>query len=321
MRALRYERIFDASLILTTIAHMHATTRPTTRQVMLGLFIVWQIIFLVAANLLRPLTEYLDRAKVDDASVRALDDWVHIRDVVRQTEAWFDRWVEMTEQPQAWSLFAPNVSANVTFHDVEFRWDEPIDSPNAFIQSLSQSSSGHAIEGAVLSVVANTRIGTNSRPPIWLASDNKPADVNSFFRIGKFRLRRVETNDLYVILTRHGYRADEVTADWRQRIRRIVADEAGPIQAYLRWRWEVLRGQRKLQEPPRQVVLWVQNYRIPAPPGPTPWTWEGPEDKQPIARWLIIGGSEEAGGICPPLRGVLQGYDPAMGRFVPMEDR
>src|SRR5262249_46798977 len=144
--------------------------------------------------------------------------------------------------------------------------------------------------------------------------------INSFYRGSKFRLRRVETNDLYVILTRHGYQPDKVAADWRQRIRQKVGDESDLIRAYLRWRLEVLRRQMVIKNSPEQVVFWVQNYPIPAPPGRTPWAWEA-EDKQPVARWLPFPGTEESGRWHVPLGGVLQTYDPVAGRFVTFEDK
>jgi hypothetical protein len=116
---------------------------PTTAQVFLGLFIVWQLFFLFAANFLTLVNEVRDKQDNESVEQTLAADWKkaigrlapgwlekkgHIHDVLDLLHSVTHRWEELTCQPQYWKLFAPNVGRDVTFVAVEFRWDDVRDS-------------------------------------------------------------------------------------------------------------------------------------------------------------------------------------------------
>jgi hypothetical protein len=85
----------------------------TLTRVALGLFILWQLLFLVGANSLHLL----------DAT-----DWVEgegtLHETLKEATKVSSRWSELTQQPQDWSLFAPGVTDHIPFLELEFRWDD-----------------------------------------------------------------------------------------------------------------------------------------------------------------------------------------------------
>lgn len=232
---------------------------PSNAQVFLGLFILWQLFFLTAANGLKMLDSVRSSLK-DHAFVETIaPGWArekgHVHDAAEVVTGLTKRWAQVTGQPQSWSLFSPNVASYIPFLAVELRWDDDA--------------------------------GRSTRPPVLLRSDNEPANVRCFFRVGQFRLRKYESY-LDVTFSTQDKPADEVADVWRERIEERVRKEWDTMQAYLRWR--MLGFQRRHPElpPPRQVVLFVRAYRVPAPDkAPEPWMWETLLDlqPQPIARW------------------------------------
>jgi hypothetical protein len=226
---------------------------------LLGLFVVWQLVFVVGLNFCEVTRHYL--VTFEDESPEAFYSLVNKESPAgkrfAKLEQVFTRWSELTEQPQKWSLFAPNVWANVPFVAVEFRWDEePPNSPAA----------------------------AGARLPVTLLSDNEPRNVHRYFRIGLFRIRRFEGNlspNLY-----HGIdKTDEDMQDeWRRIIRRAAHDDGVAIRAYMEWRWRQYQAEHPDVETPRQVILHLRTYRIPAPSDTEPPDWSDPEDV-PLARW------------------------------------
>src|SRR5437870_5053711 len=91
--------------------------RPSTAQVLLGLFIAGQLFFLFAANLLTLLDAARPRLK-DRRLVEALvPGWTrregHAHDAAQVVTGLTSRWAQLTGQPQDWSLFAPNVEDRI----------------------------------------------------------------------------------------------------------------------------------------------------------------------------------------------------------------
>src|SRR5262245_8476998 len=113
-----------------------SAARPRGAQVLLGLLILGQIAFLAISNFLgmisyahpkrhshalQPLVEQLA------PGVREGQDhfWKLLEGITTVTEFW----ANVTGQPQAWSLFAPEVGGECIFPALQLRWDEPMDSP------------------------------------------------------------------------------------------------------------------------------------------------------------------------------------------------
>ena len=130
---------------------------------------------------------------------------------------------------------------------------------------------------------------------VVLPSANRPADRRAFFRVGGFRARRAEAAfdiapyDETAVFDPNG-------PEWAETIRqRSWADVAG-LRAYLRWR---IAGYR--DAPPDEVFLSTELWRIPAPPGPTPWDWIA-LGTHPVLRWR-------------PADGTIHLFDPAGGTY------
>ncbi len=235
---------------------------PTTAQVFLGIFILWQLFFLFAANFLTIANEIRDdedgnykqllpagwQAGVNRFAPGWLQKRGHVHDGLETLKGLTSRWEELTCQTQYWKLFAPDAARDITFVAAELRWDDL------------------------------------ARPPVLLLSENEPPDPTSFFRVGRFRLRKYEGN-LDVILRVH---QDETLAAagerWQERIRNKVRREWDSILPYLKLRWQDYRTEHPDCPPPAEVILHVRRYHI---PGPEEFStaWYKP-DMRPLARWL-----------------------------------
>src|SRR5690242_17714698 len=97
------------------------SSQPAESQVLLGLFAIWQIIYLLTANVLslEVLTRlYQEPRKQQDGSVIGEAGRTAARGMRRLTDAW----ANLTLQPQDWGLFweAPRLSS---FPAVRLQWD------------------------------------------------------------------------------------------------------------------------------------------------------------------------------------------------------
>jgi hypothetical protein len=275
---------------------------PTTAQVLLGLFIVGQLLFLLAANLLgmaENVRPYLEEQQPDEPSdsleecvlqagrtvaAHVAPGWTHreghLYDALTVLSGLTSRWSQATGQPQDWSLFAPSVYRVTTFVAVQFRWDTDGES--------------------------------DVPPPQLLLSDNEPDDLASFFRVGKFRLRRYESNLDLVLSCRDDKIVEGQVDAWRERIAGKVRYNWAAMRAYMQWRLRVFQ-QRNPEAPlPTQVILVVRVYRIPSPEEPAPPTfWARPEER-PLARWRPAGEVED--GYLP-----IEMFNPVVERFEPLK--
>jgi hypothetical protein len=256
----------------------------------LGLFVLWQIVFLTVANALR--------LAADARPHLTTIPWAAVGRIGQ-------RWAEVTGQPQQWSLFAPDVFENLPFPAVELRWDDERQPARSAAALLVAAATNRPLEGLTAWGAAES-LGASVPAPVLLRSDNEPRDPRRFFRVGNFRLRRYEgtiTPALPINDTSGEGTADSV----RQRIETQLRDESEAMRAYLRWRLAgFCRGHADLPLP-RQVILVVRQYRVPPPPGPTPWDWEGPV-QQPIVRWFPLA---EPGPEYYP----IEMYNPVVPRF------
>jgi hypothetical protein len=254
--------------------------RPTTRQVLLGLFIAGQLGFLFAANVLNYLDHVRPKLKGRRFIETVLPGWTrkegHFYDACQVASGLTSRWAEVTGQPQDWGLFAPTVVSKVPFLAVELRWD-----------------------------------GDPPRTELLL-SENEPADPHRFFRVGKFRLRRYESNIDLSLFVPDGETAAHLADEWRDDIERHVRQHWPEIHAYLRWRTTAFLHAHPDLPPPRQAVLLARLYAIPRPDAaPRPWTWQL-NSVQPLARWQPGVHGDDA-------HAPVEWYDPLFGRFTSLE--
>jgi hypothetical protein len=271
----------------------------------LGLFVLWQFVFLLGLNLCQVGHHYVDNVTgVGEAfpSLAAEDA------AARQDPAKFEqittRWTELTGQEQSWELFAPDVWYDIPFVAVEFRWQATPDGARSAAGLIAALAASQQLQ------TASAWLAAAPPAPVYLLSDNEPRDIHHYFRVGKFRLRRLEGHldlDFYVPPDKS---AEDMKDQWRQRVFERVRAQAAVMRAYLEWRWTRYHLQHPDRDTPKQIILYVRLYRVP-PPGASPWTWEGPEVR-PIARW-------RPHVRYVPGRPQVEVYDLIAGRFDVME--
>src|SRR5262245_56720482 len=103
---------------------------PTGPRLLLGIFIVGQIVFLAVINLLDLARDARSEMKDKAASAveRVVPGWPresgHVHDATDLAHSAARRWSQATGQLQGWSLFAPNIGRHCVFPLPELRWDE-----------------------------------------------------------------------------------------------------------------------------------------------------------------------------------------------------
>jgi hypothetical protein len=280
-----------------------------TARVVLGLFVVGQLLFLLLANaagLEAGLRGYARRVPV---FAQAAPEWVEEKGntyaAIQAIRNATERWAEATGQPQQWQLFAPDVTDYVPFPAVELRWDEELLPIKPTAKMLVPLAAGNPLEASVLA--AARQLPAAAPPlPLLLRSDNEPRERGRFFKVGHFRLRRYE-GTLDVLGSLGDKPFDPISVRWHDWIAEGVRDKAGSMRAYLRYCLTAFREERPDLPPPTQVILVMRLYHIPEPPGPHPWDWEY-LGQHYVARWLL--GIEHEPGYSP-----LEAYNPLVNRF------
>lgn len=235
-------------------------TRP--RSVLLGLFIVGQLIFIIGHNLLT-LAQELQKEMPAEArgAVRHLaPDWPektgHVWNMMEGSTQVMHRWSQVTWQLQTWSLFAPSVGKVCVFPALLLVDDEAPDGSMAPVD-------------APLDYEARGRL---------ILSDNEPPDLKRFVRWGNFRLRRFE-NNLVVYMTPHPDETRvEMTERLQKRLKEHVVENADMLGAYLRFRLDQIAEKR-----PAQVILLMRRYGLKGPEHGADFV-DGPYTV-PVLRW------------------------------------
>ena len=225
----------------------------------MGGFIIWQLVFLLGLNFCEVTRHCLSfYSEQKDGPPGLIDPGKTEGRYFAKFEQLFTRWADFTDQPQSWSLFAPNVWSQTPFVAVELRWDD--EAPGA-------PQAANAVQS-----------------PVLLLSDNEPDDITRYLRFGHFRLRRFESN-IDVGFTIDTDKSTEDMQDrWRQNVFKKVKDQALAMRAYLEWRVNRYRDEHPEAGMPRQAILHIRVYVIPVPPRPDNWNVTGPGDHV-MARW------------------------------------
>jgi hypothetical protein len=280
----------------TIVEQAEPAPPASPRQVALGLFILFQLVFLVVSNFLGffqwaapELTGEPKKLANRIASRFAHEDghgWAWCERLETDTR----RWMQLTGQDQDWSLFAPSVSKVTGVPVVLLLWDEP---PQAG-PSMPGSRLDYTAENGFDLVTAWQKQAPDT--VVWLPSDNAPADEKNYIKLGNARLRRYEG---IFYLNAQPYK-DEPRADAEARMTRrmdkLVTDAHDSIKRYLEWRIRAWQHQHPDEGMPRQAILFLRFYRIHGP------VYEGEGEKRtfvcmeekgwdgpflvPQARWL-----------------------------------
>jgi hypothetical protein len=266
---------------------------PTTAQVVLGLFVMGQLAFLVLANFLGLLEDTRKRLADDYRDKDKLTGWLkgegHFHDLQTQLTGLCDRYGQIIHSPQSWSLFAPSVATRIDFPALELRWDDE-DDLNAdelaarTLGPLAGLMATAHLEYTTLWAVALPAL-PDTPPPVWLLSDNEPQNLRCFFRLGRFRLRRLESNLGVTMIVPPDRTLADVADGWRSDIQDKLRRYWRMHFSYMRRRLRDWQQQNPNLPTPRQVVLWVRLYSIPAPDdAPNPWNWQTHPSRR-MARW------------------------------------
>lgn len=311
------------------------------RSAALGLFVLVQMVFLVLANFLpfvqtaaphlpEPGRRVLAALDATPRQGNGSGAGLPVLDAVRF-------WEDLTGQEQNWSLFAPEVSRRCGFPLVLLRWDEPPTHPTVaariaalfgfesapgraaafgslrpdlharFLETelaariLAPLAASHGLEGLTFRI---EDLFPAQRPLVpWpVASPNQPHDLEAYFRLGGFRLRRFE--GVLLPALEEQTRPEALRATVRDHVHR----HRELVRGYLRWRLHDLEANSPCRWNPRSLVLAGRyvSIREPGAKG-LPWneTWI-----VPLARWTVPQPGEAGPGL-------LEWYDPLAATFVP----
>ena len=239
-------------------------TRATLPQVLLGVFVAWQLCFLIASNLItffpngQPEAGELSDSRRTPFAGAEPGPAQHILDAVGCLS---ERYEKLTGQTQAWWLFSPSFPPAATFPVVELRWDDP----------------DHKVDSATAGLPC---------PPVRLHSVVEPQDVRSYWRPpGSFdRLFHYE-NRLAMQFSYWDEHAREAPnyQIWNEAMTRMTYRQWKSIRAYLLWRVGQYQQLHAELPPPRQALLIVRVYWTP-PAGDQESSRPAPLEKT-LARW------------------------------------
>jgi hypothetical protein len=292
-----------------------APSPVTGPRLLLGAFILWQLTFLFGINFLEIINWARDEIPKDKDYAQGIErvfpGWPsesgHFHDLTDLADKITRRYAQLTGQTQGWSLFAPNIGRQIVFPAVLVRWDEDPSSALALSRPLSPLAATNPLEaGSLRAAGAAVQPAPVPAAPVTILSANEPKDIHSYFRVGNFRLRRLESNLTVVLAQGDEETPAEAAKRWRERINKLLDREAAPVQAYLRWRWDSYRKAHPEVPPPKQLILVMRRYAIVAPEKAPPY-WEGPftvpvARVQPQVQW-----AED--------RSPLERYNPVTQRF------
>lgn len=257
--------------------------RPTLVQRAVGLFVVWQLWYLAASNLM-PLFPhgYRERDEMTDdmtlpgttTDVRFVQAGIDVTANVAR------RYGEATGQMQGWALFAPGVARQAAFLVVELRWrgeDGRIDRTVRLASSFEPSDPTNYIH--------------------WPSSDCRLFNY-------EFRL----TNPLW-FWSEEDFQKDP--EEWREWLTYRVYRQQKSLRAYMNWRMRRYLAAHPGESKPTEAVLLVRLHPI-APPGDDAAVAPSPYER-PLAMWMP---SHNNLGLKP-----VQVFDPVTERFVYLDSR
>jgi hypothetical protein len=227
------------------------TSRPTGRWpgALLGLFVAWQLAFILAANLFEFYPHRVHRIDELTSYRELLAGTENPNPVVHALASVTDCWGQLTGQYQMWWLFAPDFPPQATFPVVELRWRDP------------------------------------ALKPVRLQSVLEPADTAAYFHAPGTadRLLHYEVNlGLgYAYCTEDEAAKDP--ANWRRLHRDMVQSQWKSMRAYMRWRMNDYLAAHPEAPTPDEVRLLIRTY--PTPLAGPPRGSRGQAVDHPFARW------------------------------------
>lgn len=212
---------------------LHAAKRM--QCLALGLLILWQLVYLAIANSLETLEIVTHRFPETSAAITKILDESRAGEPQRPLGSLssliyvVDKYGQFTEQPQRWSLFAPNISDQTSFLAYELRW--------------------HGEEQSA-----------------WLLSDNEPENPAEYWRMLGNRVRSVEQNLTVSFSFDAGETEQEARERWAGQIRDKLARDHDILIAHAALRLLEFQADHPDAPVPDEVLIHIRGYQI-APPG------------------------------------------------------
>jgi hypothetical protein len=226
--------------------------QPGWRSVLLGMFVLFQVVFLPLANLMQFVPRELPAEKgelnihVQREGTVSNQRW--LQEGINGLGSALDRWSELSGQGQVWSLFAPDFGKQSIFPEVQF----------------------NAANGQLWRVtIRSKRIpGDPAHYFRWPSSSSRPASY-------EFLLTSV-----YWYYTPESLEARP--NEWRDAVLGRVREQQRSLQAYFRLQVRLLRMTSKDIPDPDEVILRVRIIPSPEPGS----TIARPALTMPLARWF-----------------------------------
>ncbi|MBY0523650.1 MAG: hypothetical protein K2R98_09625 [Gemmataceae bacterium] len=310
---------------------------PRPAQVFLGLFVVWQLTFMVMANYLQ-LVFPENLVTEDEAAdlLAKLPPPGPIEKLTRtaagclQSEA--GRYAQVTGQGQSWWLFAAYPRQS-TFPLIELRWSDPAafppvrlhgrfepENPNAYFHAPGPGDRLFHYE-ANLTLIHNPWDTERFNSWSWDPEEERKHAETQAETHGRHREQFTPDRPWYqrCQLAHVGDGWSLFCSPWeeerfrtdRERYQRSYLNRARekwrPALAYMEWQLEQYRQLHPELPMPAEVILYNRVYPTPAR-GTSPWQWPAPHD-HPVFRW-------HPGETTPAEVFPVEVYDPAAGGFV-----
>jgi hypothetical protein len=234
----------------------HHSPLTNAKRILLGLFVIWQLLFLFMSNVL-PLIPHGRQEHdelTDDINLHGQATSIEpVQRIIEGVSGVSDRWMEATGQLQGWSLFAPIFPPQAGFVAVEFRWQ---DGSHDLVKSRFEPADPLRY----------------SRPP------------GTYERLFNYESR-------FVILpafwpeSKLGPDGRPWELEWAEAITERVRVQWKSMRAYLRWQRDRYMREHPNLPPPEEAILLVDLYITPGPED-RPWAPKGPVSRH-LARWQL----------------------------------
>jgi hypothetical protein len=242
-----------------------------------GIFALWQLFFLLAANLMncvprRPGPGDLNPPRHGFQEYGSFTDVEPVQRAADMAGNVLDIWAELSGQEQGWKMFVPGIPPYSLFTAVEFRFPD-----------------GEVVQ---------------------IRSEFEPTDLhNPPVRPPLVRNRRYNFESQFTLPG--WYSCPESLAlqpvMWSQDLPKAIQDQHLQIIAWMKWRLSQYLATHPDRCTPSEVVLL---YRfIPSPLPGEPHDWTQPVTERPYARWLPFVTSES--GYLP-----VEAYNPITNQYV-----
>lgn len=284
-------------------------TSPRTAQVVLGLFICWQLWFLVSQNVLSWLTHAQTYVAVSSGTEPTQTETAveylapgFTRDEgdgqVLSAAKWVAEtnkpWAQLTGQLQMWGLFTGRYSRDCVFPAIIARWtdEDPGEIPWLGEEEFDWK---RLLEK-----------GDAPIEPRLILTPHEPSELTSYFRWRQMRMRRFENALHFVLVPEEGQTSEERAEAWEKSIRKHLGKHGWLFTTYLNVKRKEFESEWEGLPPPKQLILLLRRVHA-TPAEEAPPHWSGPF-VVPLLLWKPPGPGEKG-------QGTYRRFDPTQRRF------